>query len=125
MATVTPTWRFICAVRGPEPKRSFFGNYKEKLSRFWSSCRTWLLIKKSEVVWGLKELVLKEAIKKYCSKGFHKYSPQTISWSISDGKRTIKTSYHECILCRTKMFMTPKDKIKYQQLSSGKRKWFK
>ena len=109
----------FCAEREQETNKRFFGNYKERISRFLFSCRIKMLFWRVD---RYKYLLYK----KHCKKGFHAFSPQTCSWEQSaGGKKTVKVKYHNCRICDTKIFMTPQDKIKYQKLKSGKNKWFK
>ena len=109
----------FCAEIEQEPNKRFFGNYIGRISRFLFYCR---------IRWDLFWIDRRNRNNylNHCKKGFHAFSPQTSSWESSGGgQKTVKVKYHNCSICDAKIFMTPRDKIKYQKLASGKNKWYK
>jgi hypothetical protein len=106
-----------CAVRKQEMNKRFFGSFMEQISNFLFSCRIKL---------GIFNMDRKNNIlfNNHCKKGFHKYHPQpVIITSYKYPGKTIKIIYHECNLCKTKLFLTPQDLIKFKRFESNKRKW--
>ena len=111
------------AERKPEVNKSLLGVITERISNFWLSCRNWVWFKRLEFDIKMFEFGNALLIDNHCKKGFHQFRNNCTEW-IRNGK-SVKINYLRCTYCKVQQFYSIEDKQKYEQISSGKRKWIK